>query len=77
VSTAVDTAFEEILSAGDAAEELHLVCGICFPQGPVFRPAIALCGYRTRGVVLDPAGRHRCARCLPWEERSPLPCGHP
>lgn len=76
MSTAVDTAFEELMAAGgDALPPLHIVCGICHPDsGP---GTVMLCGH----VAIGPAesdwrGRHMCAKCLALDV-SPLPCGHP
>lgn len=76
MSTAVDTAFEELVaSQGDAPRELHLVCGHCWPAREA--GGIAVCGYRTTSPEQDPTGQRRCAKCLPWDSKSPLPCGHP
>lgn len=78
MSTAVDTAFEELMSAdADAAEPLHLVCVKCWPNSVPAGIEVALCGHRATGNPPDLTGRHRCAKCIALKDITPLPCGHP
>lgn len=75
MSTAVDTAFEDLVSAGaDAGEPAHGVCAVCYP---VTVPAggLAFCGYRFPAdePVVDCTGLHKCAPCM--STKTP-PCGH-
>lgn len=79
MSTAVDTAFEELMSASVAEPEaLHYVCTRCWPDSLPPGVAVALCGHQTRGAPESGFhGRHACAKCLAVHAVSPLPCGHP
>lgn len=79
MSTAVDTAFEELTSAYDeTAEPMHGVCGFCYPGDIVPAGAVAICGHRfeTAEPVTYCSGEHKCARCIALD-MSPLSCGHP
>jgi hypothetical protein len=75
VSTAVDTAFEEITAEQeDAGEPAHGVCAVCYPTTvPV--GGVAFCGYRfpEEEPVVDCPGLHKCGKCL---GTSRPPCGH-
>lgn len=82
MSTAVDTAFEAIVSSRDEApDELHAVCAICFPPEQFGRVrVVALCGHEypashePDGLDGDP----KCAKCvaLSINDGAPWPCGH-
>lgn len=76
MSTAVDTAFEELMSAqGAEPEPLHYVCATCYPI-PV-PGVVAVCGYVCRNdAPPDPEGAHKCAPCLRLYEAPAFPCGH-
>lgn len=76
MSTAVDTAFEELVSA-QSADPLHLVCAACWPRSTPLGVAVAVCGHQTTGPEEIPKGHHRCATCVALENTTPLPCGHP
>jgi hypothetical protein len=78
MSTALDTAFEAIVSGGEA-EEHHGVCGLCYPGEIIPAGSVAICGHRfeTTEAVLDCTGLHKCASCLALDKPPFLPCGHP
>lgn len=72
MSTAVDTALEELL-ANDADLPLHTVCGWCDPDpGP---GSLCVCGHVATGGPEDGGGKRRCAKCVALDY-GPWPCGH-
>jgi hypothetical protein len=78
MSTAVDTAFEELVSRSDEVKVHHGVCAVCYPDLVVPAGGVALCGYcfDTREEAIDCTGLHKCAACLAVSDRPVLPCGH-
>lgn len=77
MSTAVDTAFDAIVSAGgEAPRPLHLTCLRCYPA--IFPGSVAFCGrVNVNGPSPGGEGRPVCAKCVALDLSSPLPCGHP
>lgn len=80
MSTAVDAAFAEVVSAYNdaAAEPMHGVCGVCYPIDQSIRPgAVAICGWVVpqEGGFHSPnsASEYRCTTCLTAYHWS---CGH-
>lgn len=78
MSTAVDTAFEELVASDeDAGDPMHAVCIVCHPLGRVIPSgAIAICGYvsvEDGSYAANSSGVHKCAPCLASRE---WPCGH-
>jgi hypothetical protein len=74
VSTAVDTAFEELVSAGHGVPEpLHLVCLLCHPN--IDMPVPAVCGTMTSGKPRMPYHLGWCVECVALDLPQ-LPCGH-
>lgn len=76
MSTAVDTAFADLVSATeDAGEPMHGVCDACYPNSYVPAGAIAICGFRIEdgGTAGEAPGQHKCSKCLTLQCWS---CGH-
>lgn len=74
MSTADDTAFEELMSAeGEPPDPLHLVCAVCYPDSGPGTPC--LCGHTAQGPPVLEGGRPVCAKCLALDAAG-LPCGH-
>lgn len=77
MSTAVDTAFEEIVSGyAETAGYRHAICAACFP-GVLPAEVVTLCGWRmASGAWQAPRSQPaKCAKCVA-SDVSPLPCGH-
>lgn len=76
MSTAVDTAFEELMATQDGQEPpgpLHLVCLVCHPVTDI--PVPTVCGTMTTGRPPGPEHVRRCAKCVALDLPR-LPCGH-
>lgn len=79
MSTAVDTAFEELMAAPDAGKPEHLICTVCYPPPVAPTGATVLCGFQLEAmeaITRRRSGRHKCARCLQVDVQSVYPCGH-
>jgi hypothetical protein len=76
MSTAVDTAFEELVSHGDTAEYKHAVCAMCYPDLDRLPPDIVtICGQYVEAKTWH-ARRSRLAKCSTCLTRVGWPCGH-
>lgn len=77
MSTAVDTAFEEIVAAfAETAGYRHAICAVCFPDLDVL-PAevVTICGRRMASEAWR-ALRGQPAKCSTCAAVPVFPCGH-